>query len=92
MIYYQKLTSFYFYHITKAAKRKEKTRVTNPFIIMYLREAFRLPQDREPIPLQRRLRHILNINPISPCRVVHKYMGHGADELAVLNNGRAGHG
>ena len=30
-------------------------------------------------------------DPIPPCGVVHRHMGHGADELAVLDDGGAGH-
>ena len=42
--------------------------------------------------LPRRLQHILNKNPIPRSRIVHQHMGHGAYQLAVLNNRASAHG
>ena len=37
------------------------------------------------------VQHIFDKNTISGRWVVHQHVGHCADELAILNNGRAGH-
>ena len=46
-----------------------------------------------PLPqiLSRRFQHILNINPITPRRVIHQNMGYRTNQLAVLNNGTSAH-
>ncbi len=36
--------------------------------------------------------HILNKNPVSFCRVLHKHVRHGADKFTVLDNWRTTHG
>ena len=42
--------------------------------------------------LPRRVQHILDKNPVPRSRIVHQYMGHGAYQLAVLNNRASAHG
>ena len=42
-------------------------------------------------PLGRGIQHIFDEDAVAGCGVVHKNMGDGADELAVLDNGTAGH-
>ena len=42
--------------------------------------------------LPRRVQHILNKNPVPRSRIVHQHMGHGAYQLAVLNNRASAHG
>ena len=39
----------------------------------------------------RRVQHILDKNPIPRSRIVHQHMGHGAYQLAVLNNRTSAH-
>ena len=41
--------------------------------------------------LARRVQHIFNENTVASCRIIHQHMGHSSDELAILNNRRAGH-
>ena len=38
-----------------------------------------------------RIQHVLNKNPIPPCRIIHQHMGHRTHQLAVLNDGTAAH-
>lgn len=40
-------------------------------------------------PLPRFLHHRLRADAVPPGRVVHEYVGHGANELPVLDNGAA---
>ena len=42
--------------------------------------------------LPRRVQHILDKNPVPRSRIVHQHMGHGAYQLAVLNNRASAHG
>ena len=46
---------------------------------------------RESCFSSRRFQHIVDKNTVARGRVIHQHMGHGADELAVLQNGTAGH-
>ena len=38
-----------------------------------------------------RIQHIFDENSVTPGWVVHKDMGHGTDQLTVLDNGTAAH-
>ena len=42
--------------------------------------------------LPRRVQHILDKNPVPRSRIVHQHMGHGAYQLAVLDNRASAHG
>ena len=37
------------------------------------------------------VQHVFDENAVTHGGVIHKHMGHGADELAVLDDGAAGH-
>ena len=43
------------------------------------------------MPLPRRVQHIFNKNPVSLRRIGNENVSDGADEFAVLEDGRAGH-
>ena len=42
--------------------------------------------------LTSRVQHILDKDPVPRSRIVHQHMGHGAYQLAVLNNRASAHG
>ena len=41
--------------------------------------------------LSRRIQHVFDENAVPPCRVIYENMGHGANQLAVLNDRTTGH-
>ena len=44
-----------------------------------------------PCHLSRRVQHVFDKDPVAGIRIVDKDMGDGADELAILDDRRAGH-
>ena len=37
------------------------------------------------------VQHIFNEDTVAPCRIIHKHMGHGTHQFAILNNRATAH-
>ena len=54
-------------------------------------KSYKLLQWMDNVILCRRVQHIFDEDAITRCGVIYQNVGHGADELAVLENGAAAH-